>query len=50
MLELYRNKLMEHPESYEYGAEAFETYMEESNLDIKSDIKEVAEKCGIKER
>ena len=27
---------------YSYGAEAFEAYMEESNRDIKSDIKEVA--------
>ena len=27
---------------YEYGAEAFEAYMEESNRDIKSEIKEVA--------
>ena len=27
---------------YAYGAEAFEAYMEESNRDIKSEIKEVA--------
>lgn len=27
---------------YSYGAEAFEAYLEESNRDIKSDIKEVA--------
>ena len=29
-------------QEYEYGAEAFEAYMEESNRDVKSDIREVA--------